>query len=126
MVCSIAGLVMGEMALASMKAIGLRVCVIAWAISSPTAGALIVGTIESTASTVRTSCARVDTTSSRAISERCRVRAERPSRQVTTLRPCARNTVATAAPISPGLRTPTLRQVLACPPPSSHAPWEPM
>jgi len=37
MVCSIAGLVMGEMALASMKAIGLRVCVIAWAISGSVA-----------------------------------------------------------------------------------------
>ena len=41
------------------------------------------------------------------------VRAERPSRQITVLRPWTRNTVATAAPIAPGRSTPILCQVIA-------------
>src|SRR5256885_15876898 len=39
--------------------------------------------------------------------------AERPSRQITVLRPWTRNTVATAAPIAPGRSTPILCQVIA-------------
>jgi hypothetical protein len=64
MVCSIAALVIGEMALASMKVSDAPLWVRACAISAPTLGASKVGTIESTASTVVTNRSRVGTTSS--------------------------------------------------------------